>query len=142
MSWEEKRTWVGLVVGLGAYGVYVAVVLGRADGGALADVAYVRALLWAIGGSIAATIVITIVTGIVSPEGVEQSDARDRQIGRFGEAAGHWRLVAGGLGVLRLALTEASHFWIANVLYLAFVPWAFLEGVVKIAAYRRGFPPW
>jgi hypothetical protein len=41
-----------------------------------------------------------------------------------------------------LALFEARYFWIANVIYLAFVLSAILGSTAKIFAYRRGFHPW
>ena len=41
-----------------------------------------------------------------------------------------------------MAMAEADHFWIANVIYLAFVLSAILGSIAKIVAYRRGFQPW
>lgn len=48
----------------------------------------------------------------------------------------------GALAALVLALAEADHFWIANVIYLAFALSAVLGSVAKIFAYRRGFQSW
>lgn len=48
----------------------------------------------------------------------------------------------GGVAALLMAMAEWDHFWIANVIYLAFVLSAMLGSVAKIVAYRRGFQPW
>ena len=44
----------------------------------------------------------------------------------------------GGVSAMALAMFEAPHFWIANVLYLCFVLSAVLSSVTKIMGYRRG----
>ncbi|MET3721556.1 MULTISPECIES: hypothetical protein [unclassified Arthrobacter] len=41
-----------------------------------------------------------------------------------------------------MGLAEWQHFWIANVIYLAFAPSAILGSAAKIVAYRQGFRPW
>ena len=41
-----------------------------------------------------------------------------------------------------MAMAELDYFWIANLIYLAFVLSAILGSVAKIVAYRRGFQPW
>jgi hypothetical protein len=43
---------------------------------------------------------------------------------------------------LAMSLAELDHFWIANVIYLAFVLSAIIGSVAKIFAYRRGFQSW
>lgn len=138
MSYEEKGVWVQLVVAVVAYGIYVAIVLGRADGGALADVAYAGTLLWTIGASIVAAIVARIAVEIVRPSDSHRRDARDREIDRFGEYAGLRLLMLGALAALGMALAGWDHFWIANVIYLGFVLSAVVAAAVKVTAYRRG----
>ncbi|MGB2571904.1 hypothetical protein ACPFP2_26155 [Micromonospora citrea] len=88
MAFEEKRAWIMAVVAVVAYASYATVVLGRADGVPLADVPYAAALLWTVGGAIAAAILLHIVVSIVSPEGANQADQRDREIHRIGEHIG------------------------------------------------------
>jgi hypothetical protein len=139
MSYEEKRAWIMLVVAAGGYAAYLIIILGRAGDTPLTEVPYAAPLLWTIGAGIAASIALTIVVAIVSPEGVGKADERDREIGRFGEYAGQSFLVIGGLAALVMAMAELDHFWIANVLYLGFVLSAILGSVAKIFAYRRGF---
>ena len=138
MPYDEKGTWVYLVVSVVVYAAYVAVILSRADGGALAEVAYVAPLLWSIGAAIAAGIVVRIVVELVRPSESYRSDERDRELARRGTVAGQWGVVAGALGALALALVEADSFWIANTIYLGFVLMAVTASVVTLVAYRRG----
>lgn len=141
MSYLEKNTWAYGVIAVLGYGLYVAVVLARADGGPLTDVAYVGPLLTTVGAAVAAGVVLGIVLGTVSRDrGV--SDEREQAIERMGEHVGQSFLVLGGLGALVLALLEADHFWIANVLYLGFVLSAVLSSVARLVAFRRGVGPW
>lgn len=138
MSYEEKGTWVYLVVSVVVYAAYVGVILSRADGGPVADVAYVAPLLWSIGAAIVAGIVVRIVVEIVRPSENYRSDERDRELARLGVTVGWWGVVGGSLAALALALVEADHFWIANAVYLGFVLSAVLSSVTTIVAYRRG----
>ncbi|MEV6400618.1 hypothetical protein AB0M39_38560 [Streptomyces sp. NPDC051907] len=142
MAIEEKRAWIMAVVTVCAYAAYLAVILGRADHTPLAEVSYVSTVLWTIAAAIAAAIVLHIAVAIASPEGDNQKDQRDREIGRFGEHIGQSFVVVGGVAAFGMALAELSHFWIANAIYLAFALSAVLGSVAKIVAYRRGFFPW
>ncbi len=142
MGWEERRAWIALVVTVATFSGYCVVILRRADGVALDEVAYRSAFLWTIGVSIVASILLEALASGSLPKGERRADSRDRQIGRAGEYAGHWLLVAGAFAGMVMALVEANHFWIANVIYLAFTLAAILSSAVKIVAYRRGFPLW
>lgn len=142
MSSEERSAWVMVVVATAVYAIYVAVVLSQASGAPLTTVDYVPTMLWAIGGSIVASIVLTILWSFFTPRDTGKKDTRDREIGRYGEYTGRWVLIAGAAGALILAMVRADYFWIANVLYLGFVLSAILGSIVKIVAYRRGMPTW
>ncbi|GJF33079.1 hypothetical protein KNE206_57790 [Kitasatospora sp. NE20-6] len=142
MAFEERRAWITAVVTVCSYGLYLAVVLGRADGVPLATVPYAAALLWSIAGAVAASVALTAAAALVSPEGAGQKDLRDREINRFGEYAGRSFLVVGGVTVLVLAMTRADHFWIANATYLAFALSALLGSAARISAHRWGFSGW
>ncbi|MGH3758840.1 hypothetical protein [Actinophytocola sp.] len=141
MAFEEKRAWIMLGTSVGAYAVYLAVVLGRVGDGPVGDVAYVVPLLWSIGGAIVAAIVLGILAVAFSRD-APQTDARDREIGRFGEYVGQSFVVIGGVAALAMAMLELDYFWIANTVYLCFVLSAILGSIAKIFAYRRGFHPW
>jgi hypothetical protein len=142
MSFEEKSAWIMGVVAVASYGVYLAIILGLARTIPLADVPYVAPLLWTVGASIAASIALHALIGIFSPREAGKKDQRDREIYRFGEYIGQSFVVIGGVAALLLAMTEADHFWIANVIYVTFVLSAILGSVAKLVAYRRGFQPW
>ncbi|MFG3439835.1 hypothetical protein ACGF0J_21530 [Nonomuraea sp. NPDC047897] len=143
MAFEEKRAWVMLMVSVGAYAIYVAIVLGRAGDSPLADVAYAGTLLWTIGGAIVAAIVANIAIAIAGGRGADRTDERDREINHVTERIGQSIVVIGALVALVMAIAELRHFWIANAVYLAFVLSSALSSLAKIAAYRKGgFQTW
>ncbi|MEE6271972.1 hypothetical protein [Georgenia wangjunii] len=138
MTYEEKGTWAYLVASVGVWVGYVVVLWQRADGGSLADVAYVGPLLWAVGASILANTVGRVLFEVVRPSESHQADVRDREVARFGDHVGGIVLSVLVAGVLVLALVEAAHFWIANAIYAAFVIQVVVASVLKVVAYRRG----
>jgi membrane glycosyltransferase len=126
------------VLAVVTFAVYATIILGRADGDGLADVAYVEPMLWTIGGSIVGSIVLHALIGW----DYKNKDQRDREIGRFGEYVGQSFAIIGALAALLMAMTEWDYFWIANVIYLCFVLSAVLGSITKIVSYRQGFPQW
>ena len=143
MSYEEKGTWVYLVIAVVGYTVYLSLLLPQLIGGVpVADVDYVPIMLWTIGGAIVVTIVLRILVEIVFPSESTKGDVRDKEIDRLGERVGNSFVVIGALGALVLAMLEADWFWIANVIYLCFVLSALLESITRLVAYRRGVPTW
>jgi len=139
MSFEEKGTWVYLVVNVVTYAAYLSIILGRAENIPLTEVSYVSTMLWTIGIAIALSIVGHIAVAIAKPSEADKRDVRDKDINRFGEYFGGIVLAVGMLVPFGLAMAEVDHVWIANAIYLAFVLSALTGSVVKIAAYRRGF---
>jgi len=143
MSYEEKGTWVYLVVSVIGYAVYVFLVLPQLVSGIPVDeIDYVPAVFWTIGGSIVGAIVLRILVEIVVPSGSTRGDVRDKEIDRLGERVGNAFLVIGAIGALLLALFEGGYFWIANVIYLGFVLSAILSSITKVIVYRKGVPTW
>jgi hypothetical protein len=142
MAFEEKRVWILAVISIVTYGTYATIILRRAQGGPVTDVRYVSTLLWTIGISIVASIVLNILAAIVSPKDADKKDQRDKEIHRFGEFVGQWFLIAGAVAAMLMALVEWDYFWIANVIYLAFVLSTVAASATKILVYRRGFPTW
>jgi hypothetical protein len=147
MSYEERGLWVNLTVTVGTYAAYVAIILGRADGAALAGVPYVATLLWLIGIAVVVNIVGRIVVEIVgavareitrTPDGT-RVDARDKEINRFGEYVGGVVLGVAMVVPFGLALADVDQFWIANAIYVGFVLSTCVSSVLKLIAYRRGF---
>jgi len=149
MPFEEKVTWVSLVV-MGVVPVaYFATMLGRLGDTSAADISYQWPLLIAIGASIVLTIVGSILAGIGSGISAELhgrsasgdlgTDERDKQISRHGDRIGFSVSSVGMVGVLALTMLEYEYFWIASALYLSFVVGTLVSSVVKLVAYRRGF---
>ncbi|SBT45963.1 hypothetical protein [Micromonospora narathiwatensis] len=142
MAFEEKRAWIMGLVAIAGYAAYVVIVLGRADGDPLAEVSYAGPLLATVAGSIVASIALHIGVSIVSPEGANEKDQRDREIHRLGDHIGQSFVIVGGVAALAMALADWDQFWIANVIYLCFVLSAVVGSTAKIVAYRLGFQSW
>jgi hypothetical protein len=142
MSHDEKSAWIMGVLAIATYATYLVIVLRRAGDTPLPEVPYVSTLLWTIGASIVASIVLHTVVAAVSPKEAGKKDQRDREIHRFGEYVGQSFVVIGGVAALGMSLLELDHFWIANAIYLAFTLSAILGSVAKIVSYRWGFQPW
>ena len=142
MAFEEKSAWIMGIVSVVAYAAYAFIVLDLGRAVPLAEVDYVPAMLGTIGAAIVVSILLHIIVGIVSRRDVGKKDQRDRQIYRMGEYVGQSFVVAGAIAAMLLAMFELPHFWIANVLYLAFVLSAILGTIAKLVSYRRGMPAW
>jgi hypothetical protein len=138
VSYQEKGTWAYLAAVVGAYAVYLTIVLGRLRGTAAADVSYGWVLLWTTVASVLASTVSRTLIETARPSDSRRADVRDQEIYRFGEYVSRWFVVGGAAVGFVLALTKADYFWIANAIYLGFVLWAIAGSVVKLVAYRRG----
>ena len=150
MPFEEKVTWVSIVVGVMVSVVYFVTVLGQLGEIPVEEIAYQRPLLIAIGASIALTIAGTIamaiataigaeITGNGSVDDIGRSDERDASISRRGDLIGFYAASVGLAGVLAITMLEYDYFWIANGLYLSFAVAGLVSAIVKLHAYRRGF---
>ena len=158
MSFEEKFTWVSAAVSTAVAAVYFAIVLGQVRTVPVAEIAYQRPLLIAIGSLVLLTIAGAILTAIATAIGaavtaeitgdgsiedsvgdIGRKDERDEDINRRGELVGYYVSSAGVVGVMALAMLRYDQFWIANALYLSFVVGAIVTAAAKLVAYRRGF---
>jgi hypothetical protein len=149
MTVDQRSVWVYLAVVTITSTAYFAVVIPRALNQPIEDVSWIAPMLWAIGVSIVGTIVGSIFGSIggaiglairgIEPKGQLEGDLRDKDIKKLGDRRS--ALVSGGamFGVLVLAMIGANLFWIGNLVFLAGTVGAFVEGVTKILAYRRGF---
>ena len=146
MSSEEKSAWTTMLVTTGTYAVYLILLFGRAGVTPLPKTPYVDLMLWAIGGSIVASILVSIVWGIArgirDPRNIDRKDTRDREIFRYGEHVGSSFLIIGAVAALIMAWLTLDWFWIANVIYLGFVLQTILSSITKVVAYRKGFQSW
>lgn len=142
MAFEEKSAWIMGIVSVVAYAAYAFIVLDLGRAVPLAEVDYVPAMLGTIGAAIVVSILLHIIVGVISRKDAGKKDQRDRQIYRMGEYVGQSFVVAGAIAAMLLAMFELPHFWIANVLYLAFVLSAILGTIAKLVSYRGGMPAW
>ena len=150
MPFEEKMTWVSLVVAVAVPIWYFATMIGRLQNTAAADVAFQKPLIIAIVASVVLTVVGAILMSLGTsvsavargrkPEDeIDRKDERDKTISRRGDLVGYYVASAGMVGVLVLTMLEADYFWIAGALYLSFVVATVVSSVVKLVAYHRGF---
>ncbi|MBT2483624.1 MULTISPECIES: hypothetical protein [unclassified Microbacterium] len=142
MVYEERNAWAGLVVSPLTLLAYVVLVLQQAAGGPVTAVDWFPLMLWVIGGSIVASIILSILWGMIAgakdPDGVGRSDIRDRDIGRMGSRVEQAFVVIAGLGVIALCGFGADVFWIATTMFVGFVVAAIVGGIARVIAYRRG----
>jgi hypothetical protein len=142
MSSEERSTWILGVLAIGSLTAYLAVIVGRKNGGPFTDVAYVAPMLWTIGGSIVTAILVTVTFGVAGRKDGHVKDQRDREIHQRGDYIGQSFVVIGSMAALGMAMAQWHYFWIANVVYLCFHLSAIVGSVAKLVAYRRGFVAW
>lgn len=145
MANQERSAWAMVVVSIAAYATYLGIILSGGAGLPLAPANYGWPLLWTIIGAIVVAIATEIGFSIADgARGLKSGrrDERDRRIEQLGEYTGQAFIVIGGIVALILAILEVDQFWIANVIYLAFVVSAVLGSFTKIAFYREGLPTW
>jgi hypothetical protein len=142
MVYEERNIWSSLIVSVIGVAIYTVLVLQRAGGGPVEGVDWVPLMLWTIGASIVAAIVVSIAWGILAgmrdPDGVGKSDQRDRDISRMSGRVGQAFLVIAGLGVIIECAFEVDWFWIANTMFYGFALSSIVGGIASVIAYRRG----
>jgi hypothetical protein len=150
MPFDEKFTWVSLVVSTVVAGVYVTMMLSQVGSVEVGHIAYQVPMIVAIAAMVLLTIAGTILMGVGTGIGIEltgkgnsndigRTDDRDREISRRGLLAGCVAASVGAVGALAITMLKADHFWIANALYLSFVASSLVSGITKLVAYRRGF---
>jgi hypothetical protein len=149
MPFEEKMTWVNLVITILVPVWYVVTMAGRLGDSSAADIAYQKPMLIAFGVYIGLSIIGAIAVSIVAAasaeirgegtDAIDRKDERDKDIGRRGDVIGFYVASAGAVGVLVLTMLEYEYFWIANALYLSFVVATLVSSVVKLAYYHRGY---
>jgi hypothetical protein len=150
MPFEEKMTWVSLVVTIAVPVWYFATMLGQLRTTAAADIHFQTPLIVAIVASVVLMVIGAIVMSVATsvsavargrkPEDdIDRKDERDKTISRHGDLVGYYVASVGMVGVLILTMLETDYFWIAGALYLSFVVAMVVSSVVKLVAYHRGF---
>lgn len=139
----ERITWSQMCASLASGIVYFTIVLPQLASRPVGEIDWIAPMLWTIGGAIVASILVSvlwgIVTGMMNRDDTSASDQRDREIGWLGDRVGQAFLVLGGVGALALVMLDAERFWVGNVLYAGFLLSALLGGLARLIVYRRGF---
>ncbi len=150
MTFKEKMAWVSALVSVAVGAVYFAVVGARLNGGAVGEIDYKWWMIGAIGATIVASIIGTIVMAIgtaisaeIKGEGlvkdIDREDERDVGIDRRGELVGYYVSSVGVVVALALAMWRQDQFWIANALFLFLLIGSLASAAAKIVFYRRGY---
>jgi hypothetical protein len=149
MPMAERTVWVYLVAVVVTSGTYVALMVSRLLAHPVAEISWVRPMLWTLGTSIVGTVLGTIGATVVGAVRIERrrvgggaelaSDVRDAEISGYGERASMGVLGVGLGATLVLAMLDLDTFWIGNLLFLCGVVGAIVEATTKIRLYRRGF---
>lgn len=143
MGYTERNTWAQLIASLIGTITYFAIILPQLAQRPAHEIDWGWPMLWTTLGAIAGSIVLSILWGIVAgmrdPDEEHRADQRDREIEWFGDRIGQAFLVIGGLAALVLAAFEVEWFWIGNAVFTGFFLSAFVGGIARLVAYRRGF---
>ena len=139
MTFQEKITWLygGISVITGA--TYFGIVVARAQGTPASEVAWVWPMAWTLIACVVGMILGSLAIYLAFPRDRGKTDQRDREIERYGNYVGQTFAGFCTAAALVLTMTEASHFWIANTIYLGCFLAGFIGALVKIIVYRVGF---
>lgn len=149
MTAEERSVWVYLSGSVVSTAVYASVVVPRALSQPIEEVSWIVPMLWAVGASIAFTVLGTILSSIGTAVGLAargrdpelelESDVRDKEISARGTRVSATVVGLGAGAALVITMLGLDHFWIGNVLYLGGFAGALAETITRIRLYRRGF---
>ena len=142
MSLEARIAVWQFITAVATYAVYLWLLFDRAGDGPLADTPYGDLVAWTVGGGLVVTIIGSIAIAIAGGRSGRRTDMRDKQIGRLADAVGASFVTVGGIMALVFAILEYDHFWIGNVIYLAFVTSGLLSSLARILMHRFGVPSW
>lgn len=138
MSFAEKSAWSVLAALLLVYGGYAWVVGGWVRDDTLDEVAWRLVLLATTVPLVLALIVTHVVVAVLNPRSAGVEDERDRLFELRAERWGGLTLGAGVVGLLCLALLDASAFWIAHAALGTLVLAELVTSAGRIALYRTG----
>jgi len=139
MSFSERNTAIGLVLGLVGFIAYWVVVISRAASDELpfTQVAWQGPMLVVliVGGSAYALVWLT---GWVRHRRERLFDERDHEIQRYAETAGAGSTGAAVLAALIMLALDVDTFWVAHVLFTLAYLGSLSSAGVTLAAYREG----
>jgi hypothetical protein len=137
MTFQEKSTLTvtGLLVAI--FGWYFALVLGPIADSPAREFAYTGLMIGLVILLVIAVTVSHIVLAIVFHRQANAWDERDRFIALRSERIAGYVLAIGVFTGILLAMVQADRFWIAQTLIAALVLAEVVDGVIKLALYRR-----
>lgn len=141
MVYQERVAWSGLIGTVISVSLYLYLLNGfRAT--PIEQTDWLVHMIWAIGVGIGLSVVISIVWGLIAarsdPDAASATDIRDRDISRMGGRVEHSFLVLAGLMVISMCAFRSDPFWIGQAMYGGFAVSAFVGGIARVIAYRRG----
>jgi len=139
MSFEERHTWAGTVIGLAAIIAYVVVIAGRARDAALTDLAWGWPMLVTV--LIAGGLYGLVYLGLrLRHRGEPIADARDIEIDRYAELAGKGLVSATVTAAIVMLALNVDTFWVAHTLFAGAYLSSLVVTLTKLAVYRSGLP--
>jgi hypothetical protein len=139
LSYGERAAWTYAVVIPAGTLAYLAVVVPRVLTQPVAEVAWAGPMLWAMGLTIAASILGAIVFAVVVRDHDSRLDVRDTQIGRVGDRVALGCTTAGAVVALPLAMLEVDWFWIGSTLFVLAATGSTWGAIAQLRAYRGTF---
>ena len=143
MSPGERNVWVYLVIVVLTSGTYFIAMGVQLLSTPAESIRWVAPLLWALGTSIGANVLATVIFAVVFERGEARAvplvDERDRVIGQYAGLRHSVVLGSGIFVVLVLSMFDADTFWTGNAAFAFGTLGAIVETTFKIRAYRGGF---
>lgn len=139
MTFEERHTWAGTVIGLAAIAVYIVVIAGRAQDSPLTDVEWGWPMLVTVlaAGGVYGLVYLGL---RLRQRGERVMDARDIEIDRYGELAGKGLVSATVTAAIVMLALGVDTFWVAHTLFGGAYLGSLIGTVAKLAVYRGGLP--
>ena len=135
----QQKSAIAMAVALATvYGGYFAVVSVWLANAPVDEIVYQPLLIVAIAPLAILAAVSHVALAVASPKEANAYDERDRLISRRGDQIGAYVLAVGVFTGLVLAMVEASPFYIAHALLLAWVVAEVGGEATRIVLYRRG----
>lgn len=120
-----------------AYISYLVAVVNHLDGGAITEVRYQWAAVVAAGVVVVLAAITHMAIAAVDPQDKPRRDAASNAIRRYSRSTGATVLSAAAVLGMALAMAEAAHFWIANVILAGLVVAEVVAAGSEILTYRR-----
>lgn len=135
----QQKSAIAMAVALATvYGGYFALVSVWLANAPVDEIVYQPLLIVAIAPLAILAAVSHVALAVASPKEANAYDERDRLISRRGDQIGGYVLAVGVFAGLVLAMVEASPFYIAHALLLAWVVAEVGGEATRIVLYRRG----